>query len=200
MIKFNQEEFENNKYLDENSINALKKDKWITIACPTCNHAETLGMQQNFDHPELFINGMRPKIAHNMTFEILNYIKLGYKFEPNIIYVGLAQKGYPLVFAEIKNEDILDRKSIQYCLELDKSADDKFEALQVIFSDEYFKFPWEFDENVSVEKNKLYSGISVNTSSKDFGNLYNVTKYISPSEDFSKIIEMTKEEYENFNM
>ena len=200
MIKFNQEEFENNKYLDENSINALKKDKWITIACPICNHAETLGMQQNFDHPELFINGMRPKIAHNMIFEILNYIKLGYKFEPNIIYVGLAQKGYPLVFAEIKNEDILDRKSIQSCLELDKSAEDKFEALQVIFSDEYFKFPWEFDENVSVEKNKLYSGISVNTSSKDFGNLYNVTKYISPSEDFSKIIEMTKEEYENFNM
>jgi hypothetical protein len=122
MIKFNQEEFENNKYLDENSINALKKDKWITIACAICNHAETLGMQQNFDHPELFINGMRPKIAHNMIFEILNYIKLGYKFEPNIIYVGLAQKGYPLVFAEIKNEDILDRKSIQYCLELDKSA------------------------------------------------------------------------------
>ncbi len=153
MIKFNQEEFENNEFFDEHAINALKKDKWITIACLDCNHAETLGFQQTFDHPEIFINGMRPQIAHRNLIEIAQYIKLGYKFEPDVIYVGLAQKGYPLVFAEIKNEDILDRKSIQYCLELDKSADDKFEALQVIFSDEYFKFPWEFDENVSVEKN-----------------------------------------------
>lgn len=200
MIKFNQEEFENNRFFDENSINALKKDKWITIACPECYHAETLGVQQNFDHPEIFINGMRPQVAHNMIIEIMNYIKLGYKFEPNTIYVGLARNDYPLVFAKINNEDIIERESLQACLNLDESADKEFEALQVICSDENFKLPWEFDEDSSSAKRKLYSGISVDTASKKFGDLYNTIKYVSPSKDFSKIIELTKEEYENSNM
>lgn len=200
MIKFNQEEFENNEFFDEHAINALKKDKWITIACPDCNHAETLGFQQTFDHPEIFINGMRPQIAHYMFIQITQYIKLGYKFEPNVIYVGLAQNDYPLAFAKIKNEDIMNRQSLQGCINLNASADKEFEALQLISSDTNFKFPWEFAEDSNSEKKALYSGISVDTSSKDFGNLYNITKYVSLSKDFSKVIEMTKEEYENFNM
>ena len=105
----------------------------------------SIGLLQNFNHPEIIITGLPLRVAHVFLNEFREVIKTGLRIEPEKIYTEFSQGNLPLVFKTVaKNfQPAFLGYGLDYYRTFEPDLFRRFSAFQMVWSDTKGRFPWE---------------------------------------------------------
>jgi hypothetical protein len=107
--------------------------------------AFSIGLYQNYKHPEIIIVGLRPDTMHRMINVVGEEIKKGRRFENGKDYSDILE-GFKCNFRLVLKHNYKDY--LGYALWYYKKED--FPVLQCVWPDKSGKFPWDesFDKTL----------------------------------------------------
>jgi hypothetical protein len=102
----------------------------------------TIGLQRNYQHPELIVFGLKYEIAHTFLNQIGFSIQAGESYIPGLKYDTLAQ-GFDTQFIEVLPHHFREYLGtlVGYYQYLDDAT--SLKALQLVWPDPQNRFPWE---------------------------------------------------------
>lgn len=100
--------------------------------------AYTIGLQETLNHPEIILFGLPAGVAHKFLIEVFHRIKTKGPVDVDIPILGMAINNYPTMFKKISPENIYEFMKFSVGR---NGADMK--ALQMIYTDRNFKWPWD---------------------------------------------------------
>lgn len=96
----------------------------------------TIGLTQTFNHPELFLAGLRPDDAMGIIIDVIDLIRKGIRFDKPVFAAGIIP-GYEIPFRPMSQESVLDHGAAG--LELIGP----FDGVQIFYPDPEGFVPWE---------------------------------------------------------
>jgi Domain of unknown function (DUF4262) len=113
--------------------------------------AYTIGLWENYNHPEIIGFGLRIETLHEIINDIAVLIKKGDIIKLNQNYSELFESGRA-EFIEVDNRNIID----YFGTAINHYDHENFKAIQLVWPDRNNKFPWEKDfEEVFLYKQPL---------------------------------------------
>ncbi|KUJ52222.1 DUF4262 domain-containing protein [Chryseobacterium sp. JAH] len=100
--------------------------------------AYSIGLQKSYNHPEIICFGLPSNLAHGIINDIARIIKNGEKINSKKIYTNIFDNSRA-VFLNVDKVNIPD----YFGACLNYYGDEKFDALQLIWTDRNDIFPWE---------------------------------------------------------
>lgn len=100
------------------------------------SYTYTIGLTQTFNHPELFLVGLRPDDAMGIITDIVELIRKGARFDKPVFAAGIIP-GYEIPFRPMSEESVLDNGAAG--LELIGP----FDGVQIFYPDREGFVPWE---------------------------------------------------------
>ncbi|NTF17748.1 DUF4262 domain-containing protein [Agrobacterium rubi] len=100
------------------------------------SYVYTIGLSQNFGHPEIFLAGMKPNDAASLILEVVDRITSGERFDKPAFAPGIIP-GYEIPFRPMQEESVIDHSSMG--LELIGP----FDGIQMFYPDPDGYAPWE---------------------------------------------------------
>ena len=100
----------------------------------------TVGLTYSYNHPEILVMGIKPENAHAILCSMIEEIKNKKTYKKGKIYTDLIQS-YPVTFIKVNKEYY--KEFLGYDRWFYRS--DKFDVLQMIWTDKNSKFPWDKD-------------------------------------------------------
>lgn len=106
--------------------------------------AYSIGLWQNFSHPEIICFGLRNETLHAIINDVAAIIKSGQTIEANRIYTDIFENGRA-IFLKLDSRNLSD----YFGTAIDFYNTRDFPALQLIWTDRNDNFPWEenFEED-----------------------------------------------------
>ncbi len=113
--------------------------------------AHTIGLWQNYQHPEIIVMALPPQTAQEILNQLGERVKSGEVIKLETPYDEIAN--HPVIFRAVKNtnSDYFRMAQNTYKTEL-------FEAIQLVWSDQQGKFPWELGFQLNRHKQTGSSG------------------------------------------
>lgn len=109
------------------------------------SYAYTIGLYQQYNHPEIICFGLLPSVMQSLLNQIKNCLEEKEEFEPNKDYKGFLQKDVPICFIAV--DKIFYAEYLNSAIEF--YGNDDFPCLQLIWPDKKLRFPW--DKNFNPE-------------------------------------------------
>ena len=98
----------------------------------------SIGLTKTYNHPEIICFGLTNQLGHAIINDVAEIIKNGSKIEIGKIYTEIF-KNSKATFLEVDNRNIED----YFGGALNYYENEKFKAIQLIWTDRKDKFPWE---------------------------------------------------------
>jgi hypothetical protein len=130
-----------NELLDKTKLNIEKFGLQVIMVNSTSyspSFAYSIGLWETYKHPEIICFGLTNDLGHAIINDVAEMIKQGLKININ--------ENYADIFKDSRAEFLkVDERNIEnyFGVALEHYKDDKFEALQLIWTDRNDKFPWE---------------------------------------------------------
>lgn len=109
--------------------------------------AYTIGLHQQFNHPEIICFGLVLETMQILLNEIKNCIEEDKAFEAGKNYEGFLQKGFPITFIPV--DKVFYPEYLGTAIEFYETED--FSCMQMIWPDKQKKFPWDKGFNKELE-------------------------------------------------
>lgn len=102
------------------------------------SYAHSVGLWQQYQHPEIIIFGLPPTMMQGILNEIATILKDGESIELNKIYDTFFENGHA-IFVAIDERNKNDY--FTYAIDFYKNAN--FKTIELIWTDRNYKFPWD---------------------------------------------------------
>lgn len=143
--------FDRNELLERTKLNIEKFGLQVMMVSSdgyNPSFAYSIGLSQTYNHPEIICFGLPGDLGHAILNDVNEIIKQQGAIKPDREYDNIFKTGKS-VFLKVDKRNIED----YFGVAIDYYEEEKFEALQLIWTDRNDKFPWE--ENF--EEKFLYS-------------------------------------------
>jgi hypothetical protein len=127
--------------LDKTKLNIEKFGLQVIMVNSTGyspSFAYSIGLWETYKHPEIICFGLPNDLGHAIINDVAEIIKQGLTLKIN--------ENYPAIFKDGRAEFLkVDERNIEnyFGVALEHCKDEKFDALQLVWTDRNDKFPWE---------------------------------------------------------
>lgn len=107
--------------------------------------AHTIGLWEQFQHPEIILFGLTPGMMQNVLNEATELIRLGKTIAVDQTYTDFFENGYTACIS-VAAENVADY--FGYAIAYYKGTN--FPAVQLVWTDAQYRFPWDSDFDASL--------------------------------------------------
>jgi hypothetical protein len=148
---------ENLLALNKQIVDRVKKNGNTFITVGDDEHGSgfvySIGSVETYHQPDIISFGLYPEYAHQFIDEITDSltngeIKVGEKID------GLAEKGYSMYLLPI-DKSVAEKYMVKASVYYEENTDLELKAVQLVFQDEGYRFPWEEGSEETYEEANL---------------------------------------------